>query len=307
MSRWTIDNREPVRAVPDLASRARDPARGPERRARERDKESRPCTAREGIALGLREPANRDFKLWGSYWLPSDSVGALRVIGAFPGAACHDLANLFKTRNRCRRALADLKVSDLIRIETFWRGDTKLRVASLTYRGLRLVNRYIDPRRRGDERAQIYRSGPARDDHILHDAAVYRAAQIEIDALAARGTRVYRVRTGDDLQGLAWRRRQQARRSGRDMREARAAICEELDLVERNGRFVIPDVRIEYREPDGGSAATGTGTIDIEVTTPTYSADKVRTKAEAGFRCYHMQADGSLAEEPQKRESGPTR
>ena len=307
MSRWTIDNREPVRAVPDLASRARDPARGPERRATERDKESRPCTAREGIALGLREPANRDFKLWGSYWLPSDSVGALRVIGAFPGAACDDLANLFQTRNRCRRALADLKVSDLIRIETFWRGDTKLRVASLTYRGLRLVNRYIDPRPRGDERAQIYRSGPARDDHILHDAAVYRAAQIEIDALAARGTRVYRVRTGDDLQGLAWRRRQQARRSGRDMREARAAICEELDLVERNGRFVIPDVRIEYREPDGGSAATGTGTIDIEVTTPTYSADKVRTKAEAGFRCYHMQADGSLAEEPQKRESGPTR
>ena len=307
MSRWTIDNREPVRAVPDLASRARDRARGPERRARERDKESRPCTAREGIALGLREPANRDFKLWGSYWLPSDSVGALRVIGAFPGAACDDLANLFQTRNRCRRALADLKVSDLIRIETFWRGDTKLRVASLTYRGLRLVNRYIDPRPRGDERAQIYRSGPARDDHILHDAAVYRAAQIEIDALAARGTRVYRVRTGDDLQGLAWRRRQQARRSGRDMREARAAICEELDLVERNGRFVIPDVRIEYREPDGGSAATGTGTIDIEVTTPTYSADKVRTKAEAGFRCYHMQADGSLAEEPQKRESGPTR
>ena len=307
MSRWTINDREPVRAVPDLPSGARDPARDPERRARERDKESRPCTAREGIALGLREPANRDFKLWGSYWLPSDSVGALRMIGAFPGAACHDLANLFKTRNRCRRALADLKVSDLIRIETFWRGDTKLRVASLTYRGLRLVNRYIDPRPRGDERAQIYRSGPARDDHILHDAAVYRAAQIEIDALAARGTRVYRVRTGDDLQGLAWRRRQQARRSGRDMREARAAICEELDLVERNGRFVIPDVRIEYRDSAGGSAATGTGTIDIEVTTPTYSADKVRTKAEAGFRCYHMQADGSLAEEPQKRESGPTR
>ena len=302
-----MDNREPVRAVPDLDGRARDPARDPERRARERDQESRPGRAREDIALGLREPANRDFKLWGSYWLPSDSVGALRVIGAFPGAACHDLANLFRTRNRCRRALADLKVSDLIRIETFWRGDTKLRFASLTCCGLRLVNRYIDPRVRGDERAQIYRSGPAREDHILRDAAVYRAAHIEIDALAAHGMRVYRMRTGDDLQGLAWRCRQQARRSGRDMHEARAAICEELDLVERNGRFVIPDVRIEYREPDGGSAATGTGTIDIEVTTPTYSDAKVRTKAEAWFRCYPMQADGSLAEEPQERESGPAR
>ena len=64
MSRWTIDNREPVRTVPDLDSGARDP----ERRATERDKESRPCTAREDIALGRREPANRDFKLWGPYW-----------------------------------------------------------------------------------------------------------------------------------------------------------------------------------------------------------------------------------------------
>ena len=307
MSRWTIDNREPVRAVPDLDSGARDPARDPERRARERDKESRPRTAREDIALGLREPANRDFKLWGPYWLPSDSVGALRVIGAFPGAACHDLADLFQTRNRCQRALSDLKVSDLIRVETFWRGDTKLRIASLTHRGLRLVNRYIDPRVRGDEQAQIYRSGPAREDRVLHDAAVYRAAQIEINALAGRGMRVYRVRTDDDLHSLARRRTQRARRSGRDMREARAAICEELDLIERNGRFVIPDVRIEYRDPDGGGAATGTRTIDIEVTTPTYSDAKVRTKAEAGFRFYHMQADGSFGEEFKGRDSGPTR
>ena len=307
MSRWTIDNREPVRAVPDLDSGARDPARDPERRARERDKESRPCTARENIALGRREPANRDFKLWGPYWLPSDSVGALRVIGAFPGAACHDLADLFQSRNRYQRALSDLKVSDLIRIETFWRGDTQLRVAWLTYPGLRLVNRYIDPRTQGDERAQIYRSGSARDDHILHDALVYRAAQIEIDALAAHGVRMHRVRSGDDLQSLAQRRTQWARRSGRDMREARAAICTELDLVERDGRFVIPDVRIEYRDPNGGGAAAGTGTIDIEVTTPTYSDAKVRTRAEAGFRCYPMQADGSLADEPKERESGPAR
>ena len=307
MSRWTIDNREPVRVVPDLDTGARDPARDRERPARERDQRSRPCTAREDVALGRREPANRDFKLWGPYWLPSDSVGALRMIGAFPGAACNDLADLFQTRNRCQRALSDLKVSDLIRIETFWRGDAKLRIASLTNRGLRLLNRYIDPRVRGDEQAQMYRSGPAHDNRVLHDAAVYRAAQIEINALAGRGMRVDRVRTGDDLHGLVRRRTNRARRSGQDMREAHAAICEELDLIERNGRFVIPDVRIEYRDPDGGSPAVGTGTIDIEVTTPTYSDAKVRTKAEAGFRCYHMQADGSFGEEFKGRDSGPTR
>ena len=307
MSRSTIDNREPRRGVPDRNGGASGPARDPERIVPERDQHSRPCTAREEVTFGRREPANRDFEQWGPYWLPSDSVGALRMIGAFPGAACDDLASLFQSRRRCQRALSDLEASDLVRIETFWRGDTKLSIASLTRRGLMLLNRDIDPRDRGDERAQIYRSGPAHDNRILHDAAVYRAAQIEIDALAERGVNVDRVRTGDDLHSLVRRRTARARASGQDMREARAAICAELDLVERDGRFVIPDVRIEYRDPDGGSAASGFESIDIEVTTPTYSDSKLRTKAGAGFRCYHMQADGSLAEEFKGRDSGPTR
>ena len=305
MSRLTIEDRVPGRAMPAPDGGYRDPARDPERPAPERDKQSRAGIARQEVPLGRREPANRGFEQWGPYWLPSDSVGALRMIGAFPGAACDDLAGLFQSGRRCQRALADLAASDLIGIETHWRGDTKLRIASLTHRGLQLLTRFIDPRARGDERAQIYRSGPARDNRILHDAAVYRAAQIEIHALAERGAYVYRVRTGDDLQGLVSRRTNLARGSGQDMREARAATCAELDLVERNGRFVIPDVRIEYRDPDGGSAASGT--IDIEVTTPTYSDAKVRTKAAAGFRCYHMQADGSLAAEFKGRDSGPIR
>ena len=305
MRRSTIEDRAPGRATRDPEGGARDPARDPERPAPERDKRSRACIARHEVPLGRREPANRGFAQWGPYWLPSDSVGALRMIGAFPGAACDDLAGLFQSGRRCQRALSDLAASDLIGIETHWRGDTKLRIASLTYRGLQLLTRNIDPRARGDEQAQIYRSGPAHDNRILHDAAVYRAAQIEIHALAERGRYVYRVRTGDDLQGLVSRRTNRARGSGHDMRAARAAICAELDLVERNGRFVIPDVRIEYRDPDGDSAASGT--IDIEVTTPTYSDAKVRTKAAAGFRCYHMQADGSLAEEFKGRDSGPIR
>lgn len=307
MGRSTIDNRGPRRVVPVRNGGTRHPTRDPERTVPERDRRSRPCTAREEVTFGRREPANRDFEQWGPYWLASDSVGALRMIGAFPGAACDDLACLFQSRNRCRRALSDLEASDLVRIETFWRGDTKLRIASLTRRGLMLLNQHIDPRDPGDERSQIYRSGPAHDNRILHDAAVYRAAQIEIDGLAECGANVYRVRTGDDLHSLVRRRTARARGSGQDMREARAAICAELDLVECDGRFVLPDVRIEYRDPDGGRGASGIETIEIEVTTPTYSNSKLRTKAGAGFRCYHMQADGSLAEESKGRDSGPAR
>ena len=65
MSRWTFDNQEPVWAVPDLGSGARDPARDPESLAQGRDQQSSPCAAREDVGLGRREPTNRDFKQWG--------------------------------------------------------------------------------------------------------------------------------------------------------------------------------------------------------------------------------------------------
>ena len=155
---------------------------------------------------GGREPANRGFEQGESYWLPSDSVGALRMIGTLPGAARDDLAGLLQSRHRCQRALSALATSDLIGIETHWRRDTKLRLTSQSHRGSRLLNRYIDSRAKGDERAQICRPGPARHDRMLHDAAVYRAAPIEIDALAELGVHVYRVRTGDGPHSLVRRR-----------------------------------------------------------------------------------------------------
>ena len=85
---------------------------------------------RSGREPGGREPANRGFEQGESYRLPSGSVGALRMIGTFPGGACDDLAGLLQSRHRCQRALSALATSDLIGIETHWRGDTKLRIAN---------------------------------------------------------------------------------------------------------------------------------------------------------------------------------
>ena len=153
----------------------------------------------------------------------------------------------------------------------------------------------------------MYRSGNACGHQVLHDAAVYRAAQRQIEDLRAQGRRVVRIRTGDDLRVLVSRRLDQARRNGQDEMEVRAAIRSELGLSEHGGRFVIPDARIEYREEVSGGGISGSGAVDIEVVTSKYNTNSICRKTDAGFQIYRMQADGSLAGEGLAREDGPER
>lgn len=317
MNRQTIKTHEPaLDSLSARGSRAREmerPERGAEREApRQRadpapghDLRARMTTC--DVPLGRPMPARRVVTQWGRYRLTPESVGALRMIGIFRGACCDDLAVLFQSRSRSRQALDALEGYGLVVIERFRRGSAKLRTASLTSRGKRFLHRCIDPRDPGDEEAQTYRSGKASGHQVLHDAAVYRAAQRQIDDLEAQGRCVIRIRTGDDLQNLASRRLDRARRSGQDELEARAAIRSELDLEEHGGRFVIPDARIEYRDEGTCGRTAGSGSIDIEVVTSKYSSGSIRLKTEVGFQIYRMQADGSLAGEGPVREEGPAR
>ena len=320
MNRQSIETREPARVAPDPGSAGRALGRNVERRepAVERDAprprsdpapdpDRRERMTTYDVPLGRPMPARRGVTQWGRYRLTSDSVGALRMIGIFRGACCDDLAALFQSRHRSRQALDALEGYGLVVIERFRRGSVKLRTASLTSRGKRFLHRCIDPRDSGDEEAQMYHSGKACGHQVLYDAAVYRAAQCQIGDLEAQGRRVIRIRTGDDLQGLASRRLDQARRSGQDESEARAAIRSELGLDEHGGRFVIPDARIEYRDEGSGGRTSGSGSVDIEVVTSKYNSSLIRLKADAGFQIYRMQADGSLAGEGLVREEGPAR
>ena len=317
MNRQTIKTHEPaLDSLSARGSRAREMERPEPRAEREAPRQrADPAPGRElrarmttcDVPLGRPMPARRVVTQWGRYRLTPESVGALRMIGIFRGACCDDLAVLFQSRSRSRQALDVLEGYGLVVIERFRRGSAKLRTASLTSRGKRFLHRCIDPRDPGDEEAQTYRSGKASGHQVLHDAAVYRAAQRQIDDLEAQGRRVIRIRTGDDLQNLASRRLDRARRSGQDELEARAAIRSELDLEEHGGRFVIPDARIEYRDEGTCGRIAGSGSIDIEVVTSKYSSGSIRLKTEVGFQIYRMQADGSLAGEGPVREEGPAR
>ncbi len=238
--------------------------------------------------------AGRGTARWGRYLLASDSVEALRTVGSFGAVEVTDLAALFETATRARRALRRLQRKALLRVETFRRGQRVLDVASLTNAGKRLMERVVDPREPGDERAQRYRAGPARSAQVLHDTAVYRAARREMEAIETQGGRILAVRTDSDLCRLALRRAGRAKRPGASSKDVKAEVVASLGLIVRDDRLVYPDIRIEYERPTASGAAADVGFVDVEVSTPDYRGPALQAKAAAGFRLYRMAADGGL-------------
>ena len=233
--------------------------------------------------------AGRGKARWGRHWLASDGVEALRTVGSFGSIECADLEGLFENTARARLVLRQLRAKRLLRIESFRRGARVLDVASLTKAGKRLLDRHVDPRDRGDDRAQRYRASAARSAQVLHDVAVFRAARIEMDSIETRGGRVLAIRTDADLRRMAIRR---AARPGPV--PAKAEIAAALGLTVRNGSVVYPDVRIEYEVPTADDREAAIAYVDVEVATRDYRKASLRAKADAGFRIYEMASDGTV-------------
>ena len=238
---------------------------------------------------------------WGRYRLASDSVAALRLVGAFGTVDVADLAGAFHSARRARGSIAELQRAGLLRVERFRRGRRVVDAATLTRAGKRLMERSVDPRTLGDENVQSYRAGPARSAQVLHDTAVFRAARRETKAIEDAGGRVRRIRTDEDLQRLAWRRIESAKRRGAKREDAQAAASAALQLSIRNGKLTFPDVRIEFEQAAGDGAAV-CAYVDVEVATPDYRGPALRAKEAAGFRVYSMHSDGSLMLDAPSRE-----
>ena len=72
----------------------------------------------------------------------------------------------------------------------------------------------------------------------------------------------------------------------RELSGIKADIAEQFDLSVINDRIVIPDARIEYELPGGG-----TSHIDLEVATSAYRHGHIQAKANAGFKLYIAHGD----------------
>ncbi len=279
------------------------PARAPGRGPRERfDPFPQPASrelaasSRETLCEPTRCPPQhpgRGIAVWGRYRLAEDSVDALQVVGMFRVMHREDVIARFRSRRRAGAAVRELTNFGLLTVDRLQRGSTGVEAVSLTARGRGLLERHIDPREPGDTTAQTYRSGRAGRHQVLHDASVYRAARQEMDALASRGARVVRIRSDSDLRSEIAGRVERHRRDGLDRAAASRTALDAMDLIECDGRAVLPDVRIVHREL-GDHAVDPLRHVDVEVTTPDYRSAAVAAKTNAGFRMYRMDVSGGL-------------
>ncbi len=276
-SRLTAPSRQKVRARSEPIVETRD-------RGREELVHIRP---------GRCERAAQGSSQWGRYRLAGYSVEALRLVGSFGTVDLVDLAGGFRSARQASRSIAELQRAGLLRVERFRRGRRLVDAATLTVAGKRLMERAVDPRGPGDEEAQSYRAGPARSTQVLHDTAVFRAARKEVEAIEVGGGRVRRIRTDDDLQRLAWRRIESAKRDGLTREDAQAVASRALRLSIRDGKLTFPDVRIEYQQIADDREPVWRH-LDVEIATPDYRGPALRAKQAAGFRLYMMNSDGSL-------------
>lgn len=283
--------REPKPAHHREPARRDVPPRMPKPRAQrpDRSREVLVSVPSGRVGCGARATAR-----WGRHRLAPDSVEALRTTGTFGVVDGADLAGSFRSKQRARTAIAELRDAGLLRVERFHAGRRRVEAVTLTRAGKRLMERHVDPREPGDEHARTYRAGPARRAQALHDTAVYRAVRREAEAIEARGGRVLGIRTEADLQRLAWRRIDRAVRAGKCRQDAKAAAAAELGLGLHAGKLAFPDARVEYGEAAGAGGGDRCLHRDVEVVTRDYREPALRAKQAAGFRMHSMEPDGSL-------------
>ena len=126
-------------------------------------------------------------------------------------------------------------------------------------------------------------SGLVKRAEVRHDVAVYRAAQAEKAKLEARGCVVERIRIDAEM------KRDVARaNASRAAALERRRVARQLGLPVQEGKVLVPDAQLQYRNPDGRG-----GRVNIEVVSEHYSGASIAAKAAAGFSIHSAGGGGS--------------
>ena len=130
---------------------------------------------------------------------------------------------------------------------------------------------------------QVTWSGLVKRAELRHELAVYRAVQAEKAKLEARGCVVERIRIDAEM------KREIARATvTRAAAMERRRVARYLGLPMRQGRVLVPDAQLQYRDPDGR-----TGRANVEVVSEHYSGASIAAKAAAGFSIHSTGSSGA--------------
>lgn len=216
----------------------------------------------------------------------------LVAVGKFRVVAVADFVNeIYKGRQpQLRRDLTFLKQNGLIETHFINRrrdgrseAVRRFEVVTLTKAAQRLLAKSgLVP---GGQR--IY-SGLVKPREVEHDSQIYRAYLKEAAAIEAAGGRNLRVKLDFELKARLNRAVYLAKKAhpGKAENDIKAEVAHEFNLTVMNNKVVVPDLRIEYELPSGGSAQ-----VDVEVATSAYRHSHIAHKVQAGFRMYVSNGD----------------
>ena len=223
--------------------------------------------------VSLEDPHNPVFDRDHAGRLRDSEIRTLADVGKFRVVAAADLTHLaYNGRSEeAQQDLQNLVRQGLIRKGTFAGPEqTPRELLTLTMRGYDLVSTcHMVPRN------QTIYHGFGRSRDANHDADLYKLYRKGLLHVAKEGGRNPRVIL--DLEMLR-KINQDLAKLGRD---ARPEIARHHGLRMVRNRIPVPDMRIEYEQPDGQMAR-----IDLELVTEHYRGSSLADKVKAGFSLY---------------------
>jgi hypothetical protein len=137
------------------------------------------------------------------------------------------------------------------------------------------------------EGQRVY-SGLVKPREAEHDSQIYGAYLKEAAAIERAGGKIARVQLDFELKAQINRAVYLARKAEpeRDVNDIKTELANQFNLKALHNKIVVPDARIEYEQPSGGTAQ-----VDIEVATAAYRHGHIAHKVQAGFRLYVSNGD----------------
>jgi DNA-binding PadR family transcriptional regulator len=225
-----------------------------------------------------------------AYRLRGSEVDLIEGVGQFRSVFVEDLRGAVGDGARFNADLRSLERQGLIESKTI----TRIRhsetadVVTVTPAGRALLEHHRGP---ADD-AQQYYGGWVKPSEVWHDASLFRMCREVESELEQGGSHVTRVVLDDELKGEVFRSLDEGRRQGRSDEEVKSEIAERLQLKLDEGRFVVPDVRLEVEDRDGTERH-----VDLELVTEHYRAAGIASRGAAGFRMFRA-SSGSTGGTP---------
>lgn len=212
--------------------------------------------------------------------LSADQLATLAEVGRFRTISVHDLIEhrYEGAYNPFSQDIRVLREAGLIERRTaeHAKSGTTYEVIVLTRKGRRAAA--LAAKRAGSD--QQFYSGLVKSGEIRHDIGIYRMYQQERAEIESGGGRITRVAMDFEIKKQLM---SELNRRGEDAgdlaRKAEIAARHDIHIV--NGRFVIPDLRVEYETREGDAKR-----VDLELATSDYKPAQIAAKRAAGLKIY---------------------